>query len=148
MFDGCWNLCLAFVMKVTKHSLQGKAKISQGPLSVWIHSVLAHQGGAARVANTLGRALAAQGHTVERSFELQDAGHTGRQVHLEELADLIPEGTIPHVHATKDWAACLSAMRKKSRCIVTLHDTKLLSGGCYAPLESSCVFPLQALPLL
>jgi hypothetical protein len=120
---------------VTKHSLQDEAKTAQKASSIWIHSMLAHQGGAARVANTLGQALAAQGHTVERSFELQDAGYPGRQVCLEELPDLLPEGTIPHVHTTADWAACLSALGKKSRFIVTLHDTKLLSGGCHDPFE-------------
>lgn len=41
-----------------------------------------------------------------------------------------------HVHGSRDWPACLrSFAEKQRRLFITLHDCRLLTGGCVYPLE-------------
>ncbi len=98
--------------------------------------MLTHQGGAARVANMLAAGLGARGWSVQRSFELRDAVHAGTLCVPADLARLVPSASLLHLHTSKDWLASLGALEKRpERVLLTLHDTRLISGGCSDPLD-------------
>jgi glycosyltransferase involved in cell wall biosynthesis len=88
------------------------------------------------VANLLAAGLKERGRIVHRTFELRDAEWSGSLCTSADLAGLVPAGDILHLHTSTDWRACLGALETRSgRLLLTLHDTRLLSGGCSDPLD-------------
>ncbi|MBG0775742.1 MAG: glycosyltransferase [Desulfovibrionaceae bacterium] len=126
-------------------------------LRVVLHSLLAGRGGAARVADLLARGLAELGCVPQRTFERADGSEAASGVaygapcnvteaarhalgtpKAETHAGAEPQGVL-HLHATADWTASLTAARAalppSARPLLTLHDARLLTGGCIHPLD-------------
>lgn len=78
------------------------------------------------------------GITASHSHELQDSHVPGITLSPEQVADqAVPDAdAITHLHASRDWPACLRAFsRRKNVPLITLHDCRLLTGGCVYPLS-------------
>lgn len=102
------------------------------------HTLLQSQGGTARVAQSLLGLLPGLGITAGHSYELQDSGTPGIKLSPEQVASqATPDAdAIIHLHASRDWPACLRAFsRRKNVPLITLHDCRLLTGGCASPLS-------------
>lgn len=102
------------------------------------HSLLESQGGAARVAGDLCQGLADLGRACSRTFELAEGARqpTGH----EQLLAQVRGGALPHLHASANWAALLTALAApglaaQGRAVLTLHDCRLFTGGCPFPLD-------------
>lgn len=122
-----------------------------------IHSALAFHGGAARVARMIGMGAAQADYAVTFSCEIQDAPDTQSKAETScapECATLKPKDVaamgrhgLLHVHATQDWEGVLTSarnLRTARNLVLTLHDARLLTGGCFHPL--SCQSWLEACP--
>lgn len=103
---------------------------------VHMHTWLARSGGATGLAATLGQELRANGVQVGYSHELADGESTGASKRLapEELGRQAL-GTILHLHASADLAGGLASLGPEQKILITLHDGRLLTGGCPYPLE-------------
>lgn len=104
------------------------------------HTLLQSQGGAARVAQILTASLRAQGVDASHSYEIQDQDTPGIRLSPQQAGLLAasPASTkiIHHLHATLDWPACLDIFQRKNiRPVITLHDCRLITGGCAFPLD-------------
>lgn len=103
------------------------------------HTLLQSQGGAARVAHGLLTYLSEQGINVCHSYEVQD-NCPGLQLSPQQIASLAATNNRPlvihHLHASLDWPACLTAFNEAGLTpMITLHDCRLLTGGCAFPLD-------------
>lgn len=115
------------------------------------HACLEQRGGAARVADTLAAEQVGAGLRTARTFELAET-ETGRErlAARHWLGDLLAsarQGALTHLHSTRDWPALLEAVAaglgQGARCVLTLHDVAVLTGGCIYVLgcphyESGC----------
>lgn len=86
------------------------------------------------MADLLAAGLLTAGFDTRRSFELRDAGHEGIRTRPAELAALLRPEDFVHLHTSADWNVCLDAlMHVSGRVLMTLHDSKVLGGGCADP---------------
>ncbi|HDQ40868.1 MAG TPA: glycosyltransferase [Desulfonatronum sp.] len=103
------------------------------------HTLLQSQGGTARVARDLQMYLTGQGIPTIASFELQDSAAVGLQIPPEQIANQVDDAKaqgILHLHSTADWSVCLEFCRERATALaITLHDCRLLTGGCPFPLS-------------
>ncbi len=104
------------------------------------HTLLQSQGGTARVAQTLVDYLYTQGVNTTHSYELQDQDSPNFRLLPQQVGLLtaVPASrkVIHHLHASLDWPACLNIFAQNClRPVITLHDCKLLTGGCAFPLD-------------
>ncbi|WP_415719247.1 glycosyltransferase [Maridesulfovibrio sp.] len=97
------------------------------------HSFLAKSGGATKVAAMLHDGLLKSGHKSIHSFEASE--EPGDKLILpEEAAQSIPEGNIVHLHSSAAPALFLRKLPARTKTVITLHDTKLITGGCASPM--------------
>lgn len=107
------------------------------------HTTLQSQGGTARVALNLMDWLSEQGVISSHSFELQDGNDAGQRLqpsavaeHVRQSANLPDNQVVAHLHGSADWPTCLEGFIAKTYgLVITLHDCRLLTGGCAYPLE-------------
>lgn len=109
-------------------------------MHVHYHTLLQSRGGTARVAHELLAYLAQQGVSSSHSYEVQDCDNPGLQLSPKHVVSDAPENNISnvihHLHASLDWPACLDSFSTTNiRPIITLHDCKLITGGCAFPLN-------------
>lgn len=104
------------------------------PPRVVHHTLLAHRGGAARVAAMLHRQLVKMGRESLRTAEVLDVPGDCVRTMPSGVARHAPGGLV-HLHATADWEATLGGLVSQLRIVVTLHDASLLTGGCAYPLD-------------
>lgn len=125
-----------------------------------MHSVLAHHGGAVRIARLVGAYAAANSWCVRYSSELDDNAdgvtivapqdvHTvhpdlaGQNGCSETSDDSFPSeeasscaGGILHLHGSQSWEHALSGILDSGKKpVITMHDVSLLTGGCPHPLH-------------
>lgn len=109
-------------------------------LHVHHHSTLQSRGGTARVAHGLLNYLSARDISASHSYEMQDSEPAGLCLAPENLAHKSAHPVLPtvtHLHGSEDWLACLNPFSKNStsKLLITLHDCRLLTGGCAYPLD-------------
>ncbi|WP_432738643.1 glycosyltransferase [Maridesulfovibrio sp. FT414] len=98
------------------------------------HSALAKSGGAARIAQLLVEGLKGEGVDVRHSFEASE--NPGDELlSPQETACSIPDNAIVHLHSSADPALFLGALPASVQVFVTLHDTRMITGGCINPLD-------------
>jgi glycosyltransferase involved in cell wall biosynthesis len=106
------------------------------------HTTLQSQGGTARVALNLMDWLSRQGVTSSHSFEIQDGIDSGQRLQPSAVAEHVRHSTslpsnqiVAHLHGSADWPTCLEGFTANPHgLVVTLHDCRLLTGGCAYPL--------------
>ncbi|WP_028572894.1 glycosyltransferase [Desulfonatronum lacustre] len=107
------------------------------------HTTLQSQGGTARVALNLMDWLSRQGVTSSHSFEIQDGADSGERLQPSAVAEHVRHSTnlpssqiVVHLHGSGDWPTCLEGFAANPHgLVITLHDCRLLTGGCAYPLE-------------
>ncbi|WP_045218195.1 glycosyltransferase [Desulfonatronum thioautotrophicum] len=112
-------------------------------MQVHHHTTLQSQGGTAQAVQNLMDWLAEHDVTGSRSYEIQDSGTTGQclqpssvagQVRLPALSS--GRKAVIHLHGSFDWPACLEGfLATTQHLVLTLHDCRLLTGGCAYPLN-------------
>lgn len=107
------------------------------------HTILKKGGGAARVATLIHKGLLSAGYDSQLSFEVDDTDGS-RIMTPEHAACSIPSGRIVHLHASCNTPAFLDNISKNNKIIVTLHDLKMVTGGCPYPLD--CPMFLKGCP--
>ncbi len=114
------------------------------------HTLLEQRGGASRVAHALHCGVLDAGGQSHYSFELAETEmgrkSLARRSWLERFLQAVQTADLLHLHATLDWGALLQLLPLGVPLVVTLHDCRLLTGGCPYPLEcvhlfSGCVDP-------
>jgi len=103
------------------------------------HTILPSQGGTTRVALSLVDFLARHGIAASLSHELGAGTDQSLQLGPRAVAAWKPSGrdlSAVHLHGSRDWPACLRSFAEtQCRLFITLHDCRLLTGGCVYPLE-------------
>lgn len=98
------------------------------------HTALQKRGGARRVAQILRDCQQGEGIDARMSFEIpEDTAFTGTQP-IDFGRRLEPD-QVPHLHASADWPSLLKSIPRDTRCVITLHDCNLITGGCPFPLD-------------
>ena len=125
--------------------------LSKPSLTIVQHTVLEIGGGASRIAQVLHRAVQEHGGVGRYSFEVPEtlSGREAlaRRPWLETLLDVLRARRCAHLHASLDWLALLRSVPDEAhRLVITLHDCRLITGGCPYPLEcehflTRCVDP-------
>lgn len=109
--------------------------------SIILHTALGKQGGTARVADLLSELLPQRGLRTLRTFQIHDhpsavGVHLPQEVGMEGLAATWGAADILHLHSALDWDIALDAAEAIGHPLVlTLHDCRLLTGGCAYPGE-------------
>lgn len=112
------------------------------PLRVRAHTLLRARGGTTAVARAVHEGVLDAGGDARFSYELDEEG--APDAAAGEL--VAPQGAgawaaadgpaLLHLHASGDWRACLrGALFAGVRTLVTLHDCRVLTGGCPYPLR-------------
>ncbi|TVQ99403.1 MAG: glycosyltransferase [Desulfovibrionales bacterium] len=112
-------------------------------MQVHHHTTLQSQGGMAQAVQNLMDWLAGHGVTGSRSHEIQDSAESGLCLHPSDVAGYVrlavPSSgrkAITHLHGSVDWPACLEGfVGTAHHLVLTLHDCRLLTGGCAYPLD-------------
>ena len=107
------------------------------------HTTLQSQGGTAQVAHNLMVWLALHGVTGSHSYEIQDDASPGQRLppfavakHVDHPNNREDDATIVHLHGSADWPTCLDGFAANPHgLVITLHDCRLLTGGCANPLH-------------
>ncbi|PTN36093.1 glycosyltransferase [Desulfonatronum sp. SC1] len=107
------------------------------------HTTLQSQGGTAQFAHNLMAWLARHDVTGSHTYEIQDNASTGQCLspfavaeHVRNPGNLADDTAIVHLHGSADWPTCLDGFAATShRLVLTLHDCRLLTGGCAYPLH-------------
>ncbi len=104
---------------------------------VHIHSVLESRGGATAIARALHESLLREEADSTFGFEMAELGDASRAALCapQDVGAQATPSRLVHLHATRDWTACLDGVAGHPASLVTLHDFSLLTGGCHAPLE-------------
>ncbi len=104
--------------------------------TILLHSLLDYQGGAARISRLLEAYCVQAGIKVRRTCEIADGSDAGSLlVQSGSVGRERGEGEIVHVHSTGSWIDLLQGLkRERVRPVITLHDARLLTGGCPFPL--------------
>ncbi|WP_320171469.1 glycosyltransferase [Maridesulfovibrio sp.] len=98
------------------------------------HTALAKSGGAARIAQLIHEGLRDRDIPALYSFEASE-NPEDPLLGPAEAASRIPEHSIVHLHSSADPAEFIKALPQSCRIIITLHDTKMITGGCINPLD-------------
>ncbi len=108
------------------------------------HTLLEQRGGASRVARDLHHGVLDAGGRSLYSFELAETDEgrmsLAQRSWLERFLQVVPTADILHLHATLDWVALLQLLPPGISLAITLHDCRLLTGGCPYPLECEHLF--------
>lgn len=111
---------------------------------LFLHSLLGCQGGAARISRLLTTYHVRQGVDVFTSCEVQDGATSPRVIPPESVGRQVHGGVV-HVHSTGSWPLLLAGLKAQGiRPVITLHDARLLTGGCVLP--GACQQWLQGCP--
>ena len=115
------------------------------PESVYHHTGLESSGGATRVARLLMEGLGEQGVESNLSFELGE-GPDAAAILPDDFGRYLPKGALAHIHCTGNWPALLASISRMRKCVITLHDCEVFTGGCPYPLgcdviDANCANP-------
>lgn len=103
-------------------------------LKILHHAALQKRGGAQRVAAILRDRQQDMGQDARMSFEIAEDSIAAGTPAGEFGNHLLP-GQIPHLHASTNWRALLGSIPEARPALITLHDCKLITGGCPFPLS-------------
>ncbi|GAU09787.1 glycosyltransferase [Desulfoplanes formicivorans] len=102
--------------------------------TLFLHSLLDYQGGAARISWLLKTYCRQQGREVCKSCEIPDGLDATSRVVLPEALGREAQDGLLHVHSTGSWPLLLTSLKRQGiRPVITLHDARLLTGGCFSP---------------
>ncbi len=104
------------------------------PKAIYHHTGLESSGGATRVARLLMEGLRERGVESNLSFELGD-GPDAAAILPDDYGRYLPKNSLAHIHCTGNWSALLASISRLQRCVITLHDCELFTGGCPYPLD-------------
>lgn len=104
--------------------------------TILFHSLLDYQGGAARIRGLLQDYCAGKRWCVRKTCEIADGADN--EVKVVTPCSLVREITgqeIVHIHSTGSWMDLLQALKQQAvQPVITLHDARLLTGGCASPV--------------
>jgi len=106
------------------------------PTRLFMHSLLESQGGAARVCHLLASGYERRGIRVSQTWELADSSQGRSSVVPPHAVSMrIESPGVVHVHSTLSWEALLECLSQaRIRPVITLHDARLMTGGCVFPM--------------
>lgn len=103
-------------------------------ISITHHSLLKQSGGAVRVAHLLNNGLNSSGHDSVLSWEV-DEKHSQNIIPPQSAARSIGPERLIHLHSSHNTSEFIESLHPESRLIVTMHDLKMVTGGCPYPLD-------------
>ncbi|GAB7021832.1 glycosyltransferase [Salidesulfovibrio brasiliensis] len=105
-----------------------------GRLMILHHAAMQKRGGAQRVAKILRDRQQDMGHDARMSFEIAEEDLMNGTP-AEKFGDHLQPGQIPHLHASTNWRKLLRSIPVNRPTLITLHDCRLITGGCPFPLD-------------
>lgn len=103
-------------------------------LAITHHSILKDSGGAVRVARILHSGLEKAGHDSMLSSEIDEQGKKELR-QPGAAAKAIDSQRIIHLHSSQNSSEFLENVAAETKVIATMHDLKLVTGGCPYPLD-------------